>query len=82
MMDPKLRQQKLKMWKEKLKQLEEELKGIYDKKEEAAKDGDLRENAAYQMAVEDAETWRVRIIEIKKIIADLEKEDKGSKRTH
>lgn len=78
-MDPKLRIQKLKMWKGKLAQLEEELKGIYTKKEEAAKEGDLRENAAYQLAVEDAETWRVRIVEIKKIIADLEKGDKGGK---
>lgn len=79
-MDLKLREEKLKMWKGKLIQLEEELKGIYDKKEEAAKEGDLRENAAYQMAVEDAETWQVRIMEIKKIIAELEKEDKNGKR--
>lgn len=79
-MDPKLRIQKLKMWRGKLAQLEEELKGIYAKKEEAAKEGDLRENAAYHLAVEDADTWRVRIIEIKKIIADLEKDGKDGKR--
>ena len=62
------------MWKAKLQEAEDGLKAIYQKKEEAAKEGDLRENAAYQMAVEDAETWRVRISEIKKIIADLEKQ--------
>lgn len=72
-MDIKLRDAKLKMWKAKLEEAENGLKVIYAKKEEAAKEGDLRENAAYQMAVEDAETWRVRIWEIKKIIAELEK---------
>ncbi len=71
-MDKKLRQEKLKMWKDNLKQLESELEAIYLKKGKAAQEGDLSENAAYTMAIEDAETTRVRIEEVKKIIRDLE----------
>lgn len=75
-MDDKLRQEKLKMWKANLADLEEQLKIIAQKKGAAAAEGDLSENAAYSMAIEDAETTRVRIGEVKKIIRDLEK---GSK---
>ncbi len=71
-MDEKLRQEKLKMWKENLAQLEKELEAIYLKKGVAAQEGDLSENAAYTMAIEDAVTTRVRIEEIKKIIKGLE----------
>jgi len=71
-MDTKLRQEKLKMWKENLKTLEEQLAAINQKKGAAAQEGDLSENAAYTMAIEDAETTRVRIEEVKKIIRDLE----------
>jgi len=74
-MDKRLRQQKLKMWKDNLKQLEEELRVILAKKGAAAQEGDLSENAAYTMATEDAETTRVRIEEVKKIIKDLEKNE-------
>lgn len=72
-MDTKLRQEKLKMWKGNLNQLEEDLKVILAKKGAAAQEGDLSENAAYTMAIEDADTTRVRIEEVKKIIRDLEK---------
>ena len=71
-MDRKLRLEKLQMWKENLKQLEEQLNQILVKKGQAAQEGDLSENAAYTMAIEDAETTRVRIEEVKKIIKDLE----------
>ena len=71
-MDKKLRQEKLKMWKDNLGQLEKELEATYLKKGQAAQEGDLSENAAYTMAIEDAETTRVRIEEVKKIIRDLE----------
>ena len=67
-----LKQQKIEMWSKKLEGLEKELEVIMVKKGEAAREGDLRENAAYQQAAEDADTWRVRIEEMKKIIADLE----------
>lgn len=72
-MDKKLRQEKLKMWKANLADLGEQLKVILEKKGAAAQEGDLSENAAYTMAAEDAETTRVRIEEVKKIIRDLEK---------
>ena len=72
-MNKNVRQEKLKMWKDNLSRLEEELKVILAKKGLAAQEGDLSENAAYTMAIEDAETTRVRIEEIKKIIKDLEK---------
>jgi len=42
----------------------------------AVQQGDLSENAAYQMAIEDADTCRVRIEEVKKIIRELEKGEK------
>ena len=71
-MDSKLRQEKLKMWKENLKGLEEQLTSIMLKKGKAAQEGDLSENAAYIMAGEDADTIRVQIAQVKKIIADLE----------
>ncbi|OGE64705.1 hypothetical protein A3I48_04035 [Candidatus Daviesbacteria bacterium RIFCSPLOWO2_02_FULL_36_7] len=75
-MDKKLREEKLKMWKDNLKQLEIDLEAIYLKKGQAAQEGDLSENAAYSMAIEDADTTRVRIEEVKKIIRDLEKGEK------
>jgi transcription elongation GreA/GreB family factor len=71
-MNEELKKQKIEMWSKKLETLEKELTAIMIKKGEAAREGDLRENAAYQQAAEDADTWRVRIEEIKKIIANLE----------
>ncbi len=72
-MDNKLRQEKLKMWKENLKKLEDQLVVVQHKKGAAAQEGDLSENAAYSMAIEDAVTFRVQIEEVKKIIKELEK---------
>ena len=71
-MDQKLKQEKLKMWAENLKKLEDQLVATQHKKGAAAQEGDLSENAAYTMAIEDAETTRVRIEEVKKIIRELE----------
>lgn len=71
-MDKKLRLEKIKMWRDTLKQLEDHLANILAKKGEAAQEGDLSENAAYTLATEDAETTRVRIEEVKRIIEDLE----------
>lgn len=72
-MDKKLREEKLKMWRENLKKLEDQLVAVQLKKGQAAQEGDLSENAAYTMAIEDAVTFRVQIEQVKKIIADLEK---------
>lgn len=71
-MDTKLKQQKLKMWNENLKKLEAQLNVVQQKKGAAASQGDLSENAAYSMAIEDSETLRVQIDQVKKIIKELE----------
>jgi transcription elongation GreA/GreB family factor len=67
-----LTKQKLEMWNKKLVELQEELEKIMVRRGEAAREGDLRENAAFQMASEDADTYRVRIEEVEKIIRELE----------
>lgn len=73
-MDPKLLEAKLEMWKGKLVIMTKELDEIMQKRGEAMQMGDLRENAAYQMLSEDAETWRVKIGEVKMIIDKIEKD--------
>lgn len=65
--------QKIEMWQKKLNELQKELEQIMIRRGEAAREGDLRENAAFQMADEDANTYRVRIKEVEKIIDDLKK---------
>lgn len=72
-MDKNLKKEKLKMWKDNLAKLEADLQETMQKRGQAAEEGDLSENAAYTMATEDAETFRVQIDQVKKIIADLEK---------
>ncbi len=69
--------EKLNYWKAKLEQLEKELEQIMIKKGEAAREGDLSENAAYKMAIEDAETWMARIKDVKKIISQVEEAAEG-----
>ncbi len=71
--------QKLNMWKEKLVELEKELGAIMQRRGEAASMGDLSENAAFQMADEDADVYQTRIDEVRKIISDLENKDQGEK---
>lgn len=71
-----INQQKSKIWQEKLHKMEEEYKEIMVKRGEAMAMGDLRENAAFQMLDEDASTWRVKIGEVKKILAALGNEKK------
>ncbi len=65
--------EKLNMWKGKLVELEKELEAIMQRRGEAAAMGDLSENAAFQMADEDADVYQTRIDEVRKIISDLEK---------
>lgn len=71
-MDKNLKQEKLKMWQENLKKLEEQLIVVQQKKGAAAQEGDLSEDAAYTLAIDDAETLRVQIEQVKKIIKELE----------
>ena len=68
----KLDQEKLNMWKKKLETLQKEYDVIMQKRGEAMAMGDLSENAAFQMLDEDAATWRIRIDEVKSIIAKIE----------
>lgn len=71
-----IKQEKLKMWKARLEKLQAEYEDIMQRRGEAMAMGDLRENASFQMLDEDANTWRVKIDEVKKIIAQLENEAK------
>lgn len=67
-----LNEQKLKMWRKKLEDLEKQYREVIKRKGEAAAMGDLSENAAYQMAIEDAALYQTRIFEVQKIIKKLE----------
>ncbi len=71
-MNNNINEQKLKMWKQKLGELETALVDAMQRRGEAAREGDLRENAAYQMATEDAEAYRARIQDVKTILTQLE----------
>lgn len=71
-----IQQEKLKMWQEKLQKLIKEYEVIMQKRGEAMQMGDLRENAAFQMLSEDADAWRIRISEVRKIIERIEKGEK------
>ena len=66
---------KLNMWRNKLVELEKELEAIMQRRGEAAAMGDLSENAAFQLADEDADVFQTRIEEVRKIISDLEKDN-------
>lgn len=68
----KMHQEKLELWKKKLQKLEEEYESIMQKRGEAMQMGDLSENAAFQSLSEDADTWRARIEEVKKVISKIE----------
>lgn len=70
------KQEKIAMWQKKLIKLEKEYEEIMQKRGEAMQMGDLRENAAFLSLSEDADTWRVRIEEIRNIINKIEKEEK------
>ena len=70
-MDDTLKKQKVEMWKKKLEGLEKDLQKTMQEKGEAAQMGDLSENAAYKMALEEIDMLRARIDEVKKIITDL-----------
>ena len=67
---------KLEMWTKELQKIEADYAVIMEKRAEAMAMGDLRENAAYQMLCEDADSYRARIAEVKGIIQKLE-EDAG-----
>lgn len=69
----KMDEEKLKLWQGKLEKLIKEYEVIMQKRGEAIQMGDLRENGAFQMLSEDADTYRVRIDEVRSLIAKIEK---------
>lgn len=74
------KKQKLNIWNKKLVDLETRLVETMIKRGEAMAMGDLRENAAFQDADEEASVLRTRIDEMRKIIAKIE--DDGKKGTN
>lgn len=74
MADKALNTQKLKMWEEKLTRLDKEYQEVLVRRGEAMAMGDLRENAAFQMADEDASALGAQIEEVNRIIAKLQVE--------
>lgn len=73
--------QKIEMWSNKLTGLRLEYDETRIKRGEAAKEGDLRENAAYAQLTEEAEVLSARMNDIQKMVDQLEKEleERGGK---
>ncbi|QQG43658.1 MAG: hypothetical protein HYW45_01410 [Candidatus Daviesbacteria bacterium] len=71
-MNKNVKQEKLKLWKKQQAELEEQLSLAMVKKGEAAQEGDLRENAKYQDAAEQADLLSARLNNIQKMIKELE----------
>lgn len=65
---------KLEMWTKKMTEAEAALADAMKRKGEAAQMGDLSENSAYKMAIEDVEMGYARINEITKIIENIKKD--------
>jgi transcription elongation GreA/GreB family factor len=62
---------KLEMWTKKKAETEQAIKDAMKRKGEAAQMGDLSENAAYKMAIEDIEMGYARMNEIDKILENI-----------
>lgn len=69
-----LLKQKREMWSKKLEDLRREYDETRIKRGEAAKEGDLRENAAYAQLTEEAEVLSARMNDIQKMVEQIEKE--------
>ena len=68
-----LNKQKLEKWTKKLEEAEKARKDAFIRKGEAASMGDLSENSAYKMAIEEIEMGNAIINEINKILDNLKK---------
>ncbi len=66
-----LQKQKLAMWTKKRSETETALAEAMKRKGEAAQMGDLSENSAYKMAIEDIEMGYARLNEIDKILKNI-----------
>lgn len=76
-MSDELLKQKIEMWQKKLTDLEKQYEETMTARGEAASEGDLRENAAYEALTEQGEVLSARISETKTIIKELEEEING-----
>lgn len=74
-MNKKLRQQKLKFWKDQERKLQERFETLMKLRGEAAREGDLSENASYSLRTEDAQVASAQLASIQKTIKELENED-------
>ncbi len=72
-MDKNLQQAKLEMWTKKLAENQANLEDAMRRKGEAAQMGDLSENAAYKMAIEEIEMAQAREREITSILENIKK---------
>lgn len=73
-MNNDLQKAKLEMWTKKLAENEEKMHDAMKRKGEAAQMGDLSENAAYKMAIEEIEMAQAREREITNIIEKIQKD--------
>lgn len=67
-----LKQEKKKMWTENLAQLQKDYQETMVKRGLAAQEGDLKENAAYELLTEHAQVISAQIRNVRKILSDLE----------
>lgn len=74
-----LQKAKLEMWKKKREATEAALQDAMKRKGEAAQMGDLSENSAYKMAIEDIEMGYARLNEIDGIIKNINEPETDSK---
>ena len=73
------REAKIKMWQDKLTKLQAQFDDVRIRRGEAAREGDLRENAAYIDLTEQAEVLSARINDMQKMVEQLEQEVRDSK---
>ncbi len=73
-MDIKQKKEQLKFWKKQEIDLEKRFGELMKLRGEAAQEGDLRENAAYELRTEEAQVASSQLAMAKKKRAELEKE--------
>lgn len=66
--------EKLSFWRDREKQLEERFKKFMKLRGEAAAEGDLSENASYELRTESAQVTSAQLGQVKKTIKQLEGE--------
>ena len=77
-MNKKQLQEKLAFWKKQEKQLEERYNKLMLLRGEAAREGDLSENAGFELRTEDAQVASAQLGQARKTIKQLEEELDGN----